>query len=212
MSKEVWFKKRCRRRLTWRRRSNTIQPRGGQAGAGHRLGRAAVVKLSSRINVQWRTSTPVEAAFVALSMYAPWEKPYRITAGNRRYADGAVHRLISEPFSLCESIARAIACVRRVTSTSCTGMGRTGAPTGPLAMRLSLTECEHGGCSSWARPRQVVVMRTRGLTSSCVHATTSPRTVRITPRHPAARLRVRLHDVAGQCRVSALNEPDDWGP
>ena len=44
------------------------------AGAGHRLGRAAVVKLSSRINVQWRTSTPVEAAFVALSMYAPWEK------------------------------------------------------------------------------------------------------------------------------------------
>ena len=66
------------------------------AGAGHRLGRAAVVKLSSRINVQWRTSTPVEAAFVALSMYAPWEKPYRITAGNRRYADGAVHRLISD--------------------------------------------------------------------------------------------------------------------
>ena len=66
------------------------------AGAGHWLGRAAVVKLSSRINVQWRTSTPVEAAFVALSMYAPWEKPYRITAGNWSYADGAVHRPISD--------------------------------------------------------------------------------------------------------------------
>ena len=48
-----------------------------------------------------------------------------------------------------------------------------------------------------ARPRQLVVVRTRGLTSSCVHATTSPRTVRITPRHPAARLRVRLHRRGG---------------
>ena len=66
------------------------------SGCWASLGRAAVVKLSSRINVQWRTSTPVEAAFVALSMYAPWEKPYRITAGNRSYADGAVHRLISD--------------------------------------------------------------------------------------------------------------------
>ena len=46
MSKEVWFKKRCRRRLTWRRRSNTIQPRGEQRVLG--IGSGARRSSSSR--------------------------------------------------------------------------------------------------------------------------------------------------------------------
>ena len=41
--------------------------------------------------------------------------------------------------------SRATVFLRRVTSTSCTGMGRTEASTGPLAMRLSSTECARWG-------------------------------------------------------------------
>ena len=91
-------------------------------GAGlDRPWRAAVVKLSDRVSVQWLAPKPVEAAcpgelavsrlgtlaaatvtpssgepFVVASMYAPWEKPHRITASSWIYADGSVHRVISD--------------------------------------------------------------------------------------------------------------------
>ena len=73
------------------------------AGAGHRPWRAAVVKLSSRIGVQWLEPTPIGdaqdgdltvsragtldaaivtpptgKAFVVVSMYALWEKPHPV--------------------------------------------------------------------------------------------------------------------------------------
>ena len=91
------------------------------AGAGHRPWRAAVVKLSSRIDVEWLEPTPIEKAqagdftvsragtldaaivtpptgdaFVVVSMYALWEKPYPTTGSSWIYADAAVHRLISD--------------------------------------------------------------------------------------------------------------------
>ena len=91
------------------------------AGAGHRPWRAAVVKLSSRIDVEWLEPTPIEKAqagdftvsragtldaaivtpptgdaFVVVSMYALWEKPYPTTRSSWIYADAAVHRLISD--------------------------------------------------------------------------------------------------------------------
>ena len=91
------------------------------AGAGHRPWRAAVIKLSNRIDVQWLEPTPIEnardgdltvsragtldaaivtpptgEAFVVVSMYALWEKPYPTTSSSWIYADGSVHRLISD--------------------------------------------------------------------------------------------------------------------
>ena len=91
------------------------------AGAPPRPWRAAVVKLSSRIGVQWLEPTPIEKAqdgdltvsragtldaaivtpptgeaFVVVSMYALWEKTYPTTASSWIYADAAVHRLISD--------------------------------------------------------------------------------------------------------------------
>ena len=91
------------------------------AGAGHRPWRAAVVKLSNRIDVQWLEPTPIEnardgdltvsragtldaaivtpptgEAFVVVSMYALWEKPHPTTSSSWIYADGSVHRLISD--------------------------------------------------------------------------------------------------------------------
>lgn len=92
------------------------------AGAGvNRPWRAVVVKLSNRVGVQWLEPKPVADAvpgelavsrpgtlaaaivtpaagdpFIVASMYAPWEKPHATTGSGWIYADGSVHRLISD--------------------------------------------------------------------------------------------------------------------
>lgn len=92
------------------------------AGAGvNRPWRAAVVKLSSRVGVQWLESKPLADAlpgdlavsrpgtlaaaivrpgaadsFVVASMYAAWERSHATTGSGWIYADGSVHRLISD--------------------------------------------------------------------------------------------------------------------
>ncbi len=92
------------------------------AGAGlNRPWRAAVVKLSNRVGVKWIEPKSVESAlpselavsrlgtlaaaivtpptgeaFIVASIYAPWEKPHTITGSSWIYADGSVHRLISD--------------------------------------------------------------------------------------------------------------------
>lgn len=92
------------------------------AGAGlNRPWRAAAVKLSNRVELQWLEPKPVADALpgelavgrpgtlataivtpsagdsvVVASMYAPWEKPHATTGSGWIYADGSVHRLISD--------------------------------------------------------------------------------------------------------------------
>src|SRR5262245_38381187 len=92
------------------------------AGAGlNRPWRAAAVKLSNRVGVQWLEPKQVAdalpgelavsrpgtlaaaivtpgagAPFVVASLYAPWEKPHATTGSGRIYADGSAHRLISD--------------------------------------------------------------------------------------------------------------------
>lgn len=87
----------------------------------NRLWRAAIVKLSNRAEVRWLEAKPLTDAcagelgvsrpgtlaaaivtpssgepFIAVSVYAPWEKPHSITKGDFIYADASVHRLISD--------------------------------------------------------------------------------------------------------------------
>jgi len=92
------------------------------AGAGlDRPWRAAVVRLSGRVRVQWLTWKPVHEAHpgelavsrpgtlaaaivtpsagepvTVASMYAPWEQPYATTGSDWIYADGSAHRVISD--------------------------------------------------------------------------------------------------------------------
>jgi len=92
------------------------------AGSGlERNWRTAIVKLSDRVDVQWLEAksigdaqpgelavsrlgtlsaaiiTPVEGdPFVAISVYAPWEKPHNSTDSSWIYADGSAHRIISD--------------------------------------------------------------------------------------------------------------------
>lgn len=91
-------------------------------GAGlNRPWRVAVVKLSNRIKVEWIESKSVEDAlpgeltvsrlgtlaaavvtpndgrpFIVASMYGAWEKPLGITGSRWIYADGSIHRVISD--------------------------------------------------------------------------------------------------------------------
>ena len=95
-------------------------------GAGlNRPWRAAVVRLSDRIKMDWLEPKPVEEAlpdelavsrpgtlaaavvtpddgqpFIVASMYGVWEKPHDTTGSRWIYADGSVHRLISDLSSL----------------------------------------------------------------------------------------------------------------
>jgi endonuclease/exonuclease/phosphatase family metal-dependent hydrolase len=92
------------------------------AGAGtKRPWRTVIARLSDRVSVQWlETKTVEEAApgelavsrsgtlsaavvtpstgesFIAVALYAAWERPHGTTGGSWIYADGSVHRLISD--------------------------------------------------------------------------------------------------------------------
>ena len=92
------------------------------AGAGvDRPWKAAIVKLSDRVQVEWidpksiphaewkqfavsrpgtlavaRVKPGVGDPFVVASMYAPWESEHPLTGRDWIYADGSAHRIISD--------------------------------------------------------------------------------------------------------------------
>ena len=97
-----------------------IDPSPWQTGGANRHWKAAVVKLSERVQVKWIEGKPIAeadwyglaisqpgtlaAAWVTLdgepplivaSMYAPWEAE-RLRGGRAECADGSAHRLISD--------------------------------------------------------------------------------------------------------------------
>ena len=210
------------------------------AGAGHRPWRAAVVKLSSRIDVEWLEPTPIEKAqagdftvsragtldaaivtpptgdaFVVVSMYALWEKPYPTTRSSWIYADAAVHRLISDISVF------------------------VGQQSGHRILAAGDLNILHGygdhGNVYWASRYATVFDRMRALGLSFVGPQAPagrradpwpdelPRTSHNVPtyrthRHRPATATRQLDFVfaskglAEQCQVSARNEPDAWGP
>ena len=92
------------------------------AGAGpERRWKAAVVKLSNRVSVEWIEAKPVSEAgagdfcasrpgtiaaalvtpsrglpFIAVTLYAAWESLHRSTGSRWIWADGSAHRLVSD--------------------------------------------------------------------------------------------------------------------
>ena len=210
------------------------------AGAGHRPWRAAVVKLSSRIDVEWLEPTPIEKAqagdftvsragtldaaivtpptgdaFVVVSMYALWEKPYPTTRSSWIYADAAVHRLISDISVF------------------------VGQQSGHRILAAGDLNILHGygdhGNVYWASRYATVFDRMRALGLSFVgpqapagrradpwpdelpptsHNVPTYRTHRQTPATATRQLDFVFASkgLAEQCQVSARNEPDAWGP
>lgn len=167
------------------------------AGAGlKRSWRAAVVKLSDRVGVQWlepksvEESQPGELAvsrlgtlaaaivtpstgnpFTAVSLYAPWEKPHSRTGSDWIYADGSVHRLISDLSGLIGQQG-GMPSSRRAISTSCTDMGKTGVPTGHPDTSPYSAGCRLWDSLLWAHRRQPDGKRTRGPMNFREQATT----------------------------------------
>lgn len=93
----------------------------GAAGGSERRWRAAVVRLTDSVAVEWITTRPVGVAppgelavsrqgtlaaarvmgpdlepLLVVSMYAAWEEPHQLTGSSWIYADGSAHRVVSD--------------------------------------------------------------------------------------------------------------------
>lgn len=210
------------------------------AGAGlKRQWRTAVVKLSVRVAVQWIEPKSVEEAqpselavsrpgtlaaaivtpfegepFSAVSLYAPWEKPHSLTGSSWIYADGSVHRLISNLSVL---------------------IGQQGGHRILVAGDLNILHGygEHGS-AYWASRYATVFSRMAALGLSFVGPQAPagrradpwpdelPRTSNNVPtfhtshQTPATSMRqldfvFASNGLAERVRVRAQNEPDHWG-
>jgi endonuclease/exonuclease/phosphatase family metal-dependent hydrolase len=211
------------------------------AGAGlNRPWRAAIVKLTDRVGVQWLDPKPVADAlpgelavsrpgtlaaaivtpsagdpFVVASMYAPWEKPHATTGSGWIYADASVHRLISDLSALVGQ-----------------QNGHRILAAGDLNILHGYGE---GGSTYWASRYATVFSRMIALGLSFV-GPQAPAGRRAEPwpdelppdsnnvptyhtSHQTPATATRQLDfvfasagLASHVRVRALNEPDHWGP
>lgn len=211
------------------------------AGAGlNRPWRAAVVRLSDRVTVEWLEPKAVDDAhprelaisrlgtlaaailtptigesFMVASMYAPWEKPHSKAGSGWIYADASAHRVISDLSSLL------------------------GQQEGHRILAAGDLNILHGygehGSAYWASRYATVFSRMCALGLSYVgpHAPTGrcadpwpdelPRssdnvptyyTCRQTPASATRQLDFVFASNARteRVRVSALNDPNEWGP
>ncbi len=202
--------------------------------------RAAIVKLSDRVHVQWleakslheahsgelavsrpgtlaaATVTPTSGEpFIVASMYALWEKPHTVTGSGWIYADGSVHRLISDLSVFVGQQA-----------------GHRILAAGDLNVLYGYGE---GGSAYWASRYATVFRRMSALGLSFVGPQAPagrraepwpdelPRTSNNVPTYhtshqtPATATRqldfvFASNSLTERVRVRALNEPDQWGP
>ena len=202
--------------------------------------RAAVVKLTNRVEVEWIDTKPIGESqpddlavsrpgtlaaarvtgdsgetITVVSMYAFWESPHAGTKSGWIYADGSVHRLISDlsAFIGQQSDHQIIAA-------------------GDLNMLKGYGE---NGSAYWARRYATVFDRMEALGLPCVEprvphgrqaapwpdelpeASDNVPTFRSNKQTPETAARqldyvfasTRLVD---RVKVTAINEPDEWGP
>jgi hypothetical protein len=202
--------------------------------------RTAIVKLSTRAELQWIEAKPLADAhggelgvsrpgtlaaaivtppasepFTAISVYGCWEAPHAMTNSKFIYADASVHRLISD-LSVFVS--------KRATK----GILVAG------DLNILYGYGEHGD-AYWAARYETVFTRMKALGLSFVGPQAPagrlaepwpaerPRTSRNVPTYhtkqqtPASCTRqldfvFATANLASRCSVRALNEPSDWGP
>jgi hypothetical protein len=214
------------------------------AGAGmDRPWRAAVVKLSNKVDVQWITAKSVADAasrelavsregtlsaaivtpltpregdpIVVASMYAAWERPHTTTSNNWIYADASVHRLISDlsVFVGTEKKHRIIAAgdLNILHGYGDHGSSYWGSRYATVFNRMAamgLTfvgpQAPHGRCAEpW--PEELPAESANVPTYHTNHKTPATATRQLDFAFASAGL-------AKHVRVSALNDPEDWGP
>ena len=206
----------------------------------NRRWRAAIARLSDRVAVQWlvpnrldvakpdelgvsRLGTlaaamltmPSGEAFVAVSMYALWERPHDSTGSSWIYADASAHRLISDLSALVGRQA-----------------GHRIIAAGDLNILHGYGE---GGGEYWGSRYATVFERMRALGLDFVGPQAPsgrqadpwpdelPRTSMNVPTYhtnrqtPGTATRqldfvFASTDLVERIRVTALNDPDQWGP
>jgi endonuclease/exonuclease/phosphatase family metal-dependent hydrolase len=216
-----------------------IDPDPWRTGAS-RGWRAAIVKLSDRVRVQWLDAklladacggqlgvsrpgtlsaavvTPSSGEpFVAMSVYGAWENPHSMTRGNFIYADASVHRLISDLSVFASKQSRQNILVA-----------------GDLNVLYGYGE---NGDAYWAGRYETVFSRMAALDFKFVgpQAPNGRRAVPWPAELPHASNNVPTYHTPGQTpetcarqldfvfaserlaervRVRAVNEPDQWGP
>lgn len=202
--------------------------------------RAAVVRLSNRVQVNWLKPIPIEqaangdfavsrrgtlaaaevtetrgACCHVVSMYGCWEKPHRSTGSDWIYADASVHRLVSD---LAVLIGRQ--------------SGHRIIAAGDLNILYGYGE---GGSAFWARRYDTVFKRMEAMGIPFVgpqapngrHAEPWPTelpvesnnvptyyTTRMTPAQAMRQLDFVFASTSllERIHLRALNEPDEWGP
>jgi endonuclease/exonuclease/phosphatase family metal-dependent hydrolase len=202
--------------------------------------RAAVVRLTNRLQVDWLTPISIEQAVTGdlavsrrgtlavaeveepggvrctvVSMYGLWEKPHRSTGSRWIYADASVHRLISDLAVLIgqQSSHRIVAA-------------------GDLNILYGYGE---GGSEYWAARYDTVFKRMEAMGVPFVgpqapngrradpwpaelpaesNNVPTYHTTRMTPAQATRQLDFVFAstDFVGRIDVRALNEPSDWGP
>ena len=211
------------------------------AGAGqNRPWRAAIVKLSDRAGVQWLEAKPLHEAhpgelaisrlgtfaaatvtptsgepFIVASMYAPWEKPHSATGGSWIYADGSVHRLISDLSVFVGQQAN-----HRILAAGdlniLYGYGEAGSPYWASRYATVFSRMSALGLS-FVGPQAPAGRRAEPWPDELPQTSDNVPTYHHSRQTPGTATRQLDFVFASDCltehvRVRALNEPDQWGP
>lgn len=211
------------------------------AGAGvSRPWRAAVVKLSNRVGVQWLEPKPVPDAMpgdlavsrlgtlaaaivtpaagdplVVASMYAPWEKAHATTGSRWIYADGSVHRLISDLSSLIgQQTGHRIVAAGDLNILY--GYGEHGSAYWGSRYATVFDRMQALGLS-FVGPQAPAGRRADPWPNELPADSANVPTYHTSHQTPATATRqldfvFASTGLAERVRVSARNEPDDWGP
>jgi endonuclease/exonuclease/phosphatase family metal-dependent hydrolase len=211
------------------------------AGAGlNRPWRAAVVKLSTRAGVEWIEPKAVENAhpselavsrlgtlaaacvtplanepFIVASMYAAWEKPDNSTGSSWIYADGSVHRLISDLSALIGRQAG-----HRLLAAGdlniLHGYGENGSAYWASRYATVFARMEALGLS-FVGPQAPAGRRADPWPDELPRMSSNVPTYHTSHQTPGTATRqldfvFASQGLAERLRVRALNEPDHWGP
>ncbi|MHC4682100.1 MAG: endonuclease/exonuclease/phosphatase family protein [Planctomycetota bacterium] len=210
-------------------------------GAGlSRPWRAAVVKLSNRVGLQWLESKSVEDAhrgelavsrlgtlaaailtpstgepFIVASMYAPWEKPHSTTGSGWIYADGSVHRVISDLSALIgQQVGHRLLVAGDLNILH--GYGENGSTYWASRYATAFGRMSALGLS-FMGPQAPAGRRADPWPDELPRSSNNIPTYYTSHQSPATATRqldfVFASDGLGECvRVTALNEPEHWGP
>jgi len=202
--------------------------------------RAAVVGLSDRVKLEWLKPLAIEEAgpgelavsrpgtlsaaqvdlvdgsrMILVSVYGAWEKPHASTGSTWIYADGSVHRLISDLAALVgRQQGHRILVAGDLNILH--GYGEDGNPYWGRRYATVFERMEALGLP-FVGPQFPQGRRAEPRPSELPPDSNDVPTYHTSSMTPATAQRqmdfvFASRDLAGRVRVTALNQPDEWGP